>query len=387
MKGQSANRRNYTFFPFRNRAAVAVALPFFIMSMMFGSWIARLPDIKNRLDLSEGQVGLCLLGIALGSLFATPMTVFILRKMHTKTAVFTATAAVCFAFTLPALAQGGLVLFLLLILVGLSEGFLNISMNAAAADLEKRDDIKIMSTCHGMFSLGLAIGAALSGYISRTGFSFFWHIVIIAAVMMTLSAAFRPLLEGVPDGGKDEAGFVFPPKPVLLLGFICMCFNIGEGSVSDWAAVYLRDTIGSDAFTAGLGLAVFSTGMAIGRFSGDFIRARFTSVRILVTGGVVTVIGLLLTVFMTAEWGVLGGLFAAGLGLSLSVPVIYSESTQTEGVAPDVGLAAVATFSIVGFMCGPPLIGFISEMTSLRYGFGFTAMLAALGTVLVLWRR
>ncbi len=375
------------FFPFHNKSAVAVALTFMVMAIMYGSWIARLPDIKLQLGLGEGEIGFALIGLAAGSLIATPLSVYVLNFFGTGRSVFLATLAVCAVFTLPALAVNALTLFLLLSLVGMCDGILNISMNAAATALEKHDKINILSTCHGMFSVGLVIGPATSGWVSQTGFSFFWHIVIVAALMIIFAFLLRPHVLPVPESDTEKSGLTFPSKAIIGLGVICLCFNVCEGAIADWSGIYLRESIGSSAFIGGLGLAIFSVGMSIGRFGGDKIRALLRPGKILLIGGIVSVIGLCIVTFLSVEIAVLVGFFIAGLGLSVSVPVLFSLSTQTPGVKANVGLASVATFSMVGFMSGPPLIGFIAEASDLHYGFAFTAFLAATGVVLILLRR
>ena len=123
--------------------------------------------------------------------------------------------------------------------------------------------------------------------------------------------------------------------------------------------------------------------MAIGRFGGDYIRSLFHSKNILLVGGLTTVTGLLLVVFLPLEYVVIFGLFLAGIGLSVTVPILFSEASKTAGVVPSVGLASVATFSIVGFMCGPPVIGFVSEATTLSVDFAGIAFLALCGVILV----
>lgn len=375
-----------SFFPFRNKNAVCVALTFLFMGFLYGSWITRLPDMRSQLNLSEGEIGLALMGFAVGGLLITPVTVIFLRNLGTGRATFWATIIFSLVFTLPALAQSGTSLMILLAIVGMSLSLLNISMNSAATVLEKRDNINILSTCHGMFSVGLALGATSSGWISKIGFSFFLHILIAAGFLIIFAIIIRPFILSVPNGENRDEPFVFPPKAVIGLGIICACFNVGEGAVADWSAIYLQDVVGSGPFISGLGLAVFSTAMAIGRFGGDKIRTLFTSKTILVTGGLVMAAGLTVVTLFPIEYAVILGFLAAGLGLSSIVPVLYSESTKIPGVQPSLGLASVASFSTVGFLCGPPIIGFISEAFGLPVGFAFMTSLAIVGVALVVFR-
>lgn len=377
----------HSFFPFNNKSAVSIAVTFMFMGAIYGSWIARLPDIQSQLSLSESEVGIALMGLAIGSLMVTPLTVFVLRALGTGKATFWSTIFLCCAFTLPALATGKWTLAALLSVAGMSMSMLNISMNSAAGALEKRDDIRILSSCHGMFSVGLVIGATTAGWFSKIGFSFYWHIVIAASTVIFLATLIRPILVTIPEANNNNTGFVFPSKAIFGLGIISACFTIGEGAVADWSAIYLRDILGSGPFVSSLGLAIFAAGMAVGRFGGDKIRSISSSKNILIVGGILTSLGLLSVALFPVEYIVICSLLLAGLGLSLIIPVLYSESTKVPGVQADIGLASVATFSTVGFMMGPPIIGFISEAFGLVTGFGFLAFLAFLGSVLVFFRR
>lgn len=374
------------FFPLKNATAVSIALTFMILAILYGSWIARLPDIKIQLNLSESEVGLALMGLAVGSLAAMPITVYILKYMHVGKATFVSTLFACGAFMVPAYAQGKWTLFMGLTLCGLTEGFMNIAMNTAGTSFENTSGKKILSTCHGMFSVGLVIGALASGLFANYGFPFPEQMLGIGAAMMVFAFFLRSSVEKVADVEEKDSGFVFPPAVIVGLGIICVCFNIGEGAIADWSGIYLRENIGSDPFTASLGLAIFSTGMAIGRFNGDWIRQIMSSRKILLAGGFIVLFGLSFVVLTNLTSTVIFGFFATGLGLSVAIPILYSESTQIEGVQPSVGLASLTTFSLVGFMCGPPFIGFIAEEIGLRGGFSFLLFLAAFGTFLVFKR-
>jgi predicted MFS family arabinose efflux permease len=260
-------------------------------------------------------------------------------------------------------------------------------MNSAAGALEKRDDIKILSSCHAMFSVGLVIGATSAGWFSKIYLPFFWHIVIAGAVIAFIALLIRPIIIKIPNADEENTSFTLPSKSVIGLGIICTCFTLGEGAVADWSAIYLRDVVGSDPFVSSLGLAIFATGMAIGRFGGDKIRTIFSSKSILTVGGGLTALGLLFVALFPVEYIVIGSLLLAGLSLSSIVPILYSESTKIPDVQANVGLASVATFGTMGFMLGPPIVGFISEAFGLVMGFGFLAFLAFFGSTLMFFRR
>ncbi|MCB9291027.1 MAG: MFS transporter [Lewinellaceae bacterium] len=356
--------------------SLSVGLTFMTLSVLFGSWLARLPEVQAALALSEGQLGLALLGLPLGALALTPFAGWLMNRIHTGRAMALSTLLFCASLPFPSFAQSQFALMGSLFVVGLANNFMNISMNAAASAVEGQYGITIMSTCHGMFSLGAMIGAGSAGLVAAAGIPLQNHLVAVALLMVGLQILLRPVILALPDSPSEGSSFTLPPRALLGLVFIGFCIMIGEGAVADWSAIYLRNTLLADPFAASLGYAGFSLAMALGRFAGDGIKVRFGAARLIATGSLLGAGGLGMAILAPSPIAAVAGFTLVGLGFSTVVPLLFSSAAKTPGVAPGTGIAAVASSGVVGFLIGPPLIGGIAEHFGLSTGLGIIAFLA-----------
>ncbi|MCB0623784.1 MAG: MFS transporter, partial [Saprospiraceae bacterium] len=349
----------------------------------FGSWIARLPEVQSRLGLSEGTLGLALLGMSIGALISTPLSGWLMNRMSTGKATILSTLLLAIAFVFTPYASNFWMLFGLLILLGLANGFMNVSMNTAAASLEKNYRISIMSTCHGMFSLGGMIGAGSSGLVASLDIPLSIHISVVAGLVVLLSLAIRPMLLQVPDVGRQGGpALVLPSRGLARLVLIGFCVMLGEGAVADWSAVFLKNYRDSGPLLAGMGFAAFSLAMAMGRFLGDGFALQLGSGRVVRYGSLIGAAGMLLAVVVPFSAAAILGFFLVGAGFATIVPILFSQASKEAGATPGTAIASVATGGIIGFLVGPPLIGFIGEVAGLSAGFTFLALLALTASLL-----
>ena len=363
--------------------SLSVGLTFMTLSILFGSWLARLPEVLAGLGLSEGQLGLALLGLPLGALTITPLAGWLIGRLSAGRAMMLATLAFCALIPLPSFATSQWGLMGALYIVGLANSLMNVSMNAAAAAVESHYRLAIMSACHGMFSLGAMIGAGSSGLIAAAGIPLQGHLIGLALLMVGLQLLLRPIIATIPHSSKGGSGFTIPPKSIWGLALVGFCIMIGEGAVADWSAIYLRNVLQSGPFVASLGFAGFSLAMALGRFAGDSIRQALGNGRTVVAGSLLGATGLCTAVLIPHPVAAVLGFTIVGIGFSTVVPLLFSAAARTPGVAPGTGIAAVASSGIVGFLIGPPLIGFIGEHYGLGFGLGFVAVLALMSAGVV----
>ncbi|MCB0578777.1 MAG: MFS transporter [Phaeodactylibacter sp.] len=361
--------------------SLSVGLTFMTLSMLFGSWLARLPEVQAALSLSEGQLGLALLGLPLGALALTPFAGWLMQRIPTGRAMILATLLFCACLPIPAFAESQWALMAGLFVVGVSNNFMNISMNAAAAAIEQQYRITIMSICHGMFSLGAMVGAGSAGLVAAAGVPLQGHLIVVALLMVGLQFLLRPIILHLPDSDSGGSSFALPPKALLGLAFIGFCIMIGEGAIADWSAIYLRNILEADPFVASLGYAGFSMAMALGRFAGDGAKVRLGAARLIVIGSLLGAGGLALAILVPVPAAAVLGFTLVGFGFSTVVPLLFSAAAKTPGVAPGTGIAAVASSGVVGFLIGPPLIGGIAEHFGLGFGLGVVAALAMAAAV------
>ncbi len=360
----------------------AVGIVFAINSFMFGNWVVRIPEIKDRLELSESDLGISLLGMSVGAMISMPFMGFLSKKLGAGklTSIFVVMYLV--AFILPVLADSMLFLIIAMIFVGITNGGTDVAMNAAAVAVEKKYDVSIMSTSHGMWSLGSMIGAAFGAIIAQNGISQLWHMAMMSALMLVLCLfLFKPLL-AIKDQADQGKGFVLPKGPLLIMALITFCVMMGEGAIADWSALFIQNEAFGNRLQAGLGYTFYSLAMTLGRFFGDSIIPRFSKRKILVNSGLLATSGLLILVMIPTPIVSIIGLTLTGFGFSLLIPILFSAAADVKGISPGVGIAMVATLGYVGFLFGPPSIGFIAEEFNLKYGIGLIAILGILATVL-----
>jgi MFS family permease len=366
-----------------------VGLSFFLHSFLFGSLATRLPDIKQSLDLSDSEMGWSLLGMSVGGLTMMPFASWLIAKLGTGRANIVFSSVMCLTILIPITATSTWALLIGFYLYGISMGGQDVAMNAAADAVEKKYDLKIMSTCHGMFSIGAMFGAFTASILAGQGMGKETHMLFIVIAMIGLLLYQLPGLRRLPAIVTEEnAIFVLPKGSLLVMGAVGFCIMMGEGAVQDWSAIYLKDRLMADSYMVGLGLAGFSFAMAIGRFYGDLIVPKYGAKRVVSLGALLGSIGILIAISFQSVIGAILGFTIVGIGFSCVVPVLFRNAASVPNVASGTGVAAVTSAGICGFLIGPPTIGFIGETYGLNYGLSIVAILGILAYFLsrkVVW--
>ena len=365
-----------------HKTALAIGLTFAADSLMFGSWVTHIPHVKTALAMNDAQLGLALFGMPLGLLVMNPVSPVLLHRVGLVRTTVLSTLTMALSFALPVWMPDRWALMAALFLVGISIAVLNVAMNTCATHVEKEEGIYIMSSCHGMWSLGGMVGSGSSAALIALGVDPRAHLTLLALLLIGVAWYWlRPALAAVPELGQDDNGgskFVWPTRDLLLMIGIGLSVSLGEGVAFDWSAVYLRDTLGASAQIAALGFTCFSLTMMAMRFTGDLLIPRFGERRLLLFSAGLTVLALLVIIFSLAPaMGILGFLLL-GAGVALGAPILFNAAARVPGLASGAGLATYATFSFVGFLAGPPAIGFVGEAYGFSVAFGAVALLAVL---------
>ena len=370
-----------------NKQRLAVNIMFFTNGFTFANWVARLPEIRALYGMTKTQLGTVLLVSAVGALCSMPFAGwFAVRFGSSKITSITAILFCIFLPFVPILEYPSL-LASILFFFGLIGGAMDVSMNEQAVLVEKTYEKPIMSSFHAVFSIGTALGAG-SGYLfTKFGISLFYHFIGIAVFCLVLVLFAIPnLVKVLPKKQVEEKGnaFVLPTKAILPLGIIALCGMTGEGSLSDWSAMYLTDVLQKKPDIAALGFFTFAGAMMLGRIFGDKIVERFKQRNTLIFSSLLALTGLLLAIIFPILPVVFVGFFIVGLGLSNVVPIVYSSAGNMEGINPSVGISMAATIGYTGFFFGPPIIGLLGDTFGLQIGFCFTLSLFAVMLFLVL---
>ena len=355
--------------------------------MLYGTWAARIPEIQAQAGLSEGALGLALLGAAVGLVASASVAGALVGRFGAHRVTLVGLALFAAVVVGPGLATGFWGLTVAVGLVGLTSGLTDVAMNAWATDVEEADGVTVLGACHGMFSLGGMAGAGLGALAAAAGVPLGLHFGVSGALFaggaLAQGLALRPAppaAGGVADGGPVVA---LPTGPVAGLAALAFCGLIVEGAMADWSAVYLRRALGTSAETAAVGFAVFSAAMAAARFAADPLTHRVGGRRLVAFGALVAAVGLSACVVAPGPAVAVAGFAAVGLGLAAVVPTLFRTAAAAPGMGAGRGIAAVTTTGYLGFLAGPPALGLVAEAAGLRTSFGLLVVLAlavALGT-------
>jgi MFS family permease len=362
---------------------VAVALVFFVNGFVYASWVPRLAQIRAGLDLSEGMLGLALLMVAIGAIVAMPVTGHLIARHGSRALTRVTLILVGIGLPLIGFADGFAMLCLTFLFYGAAAGVLDVSMNAQGIAVERAYRRPIMSSLHGMFSIGAMAGAGATGIVASQGIGIIAQFVAVGALTVLLGPLVaRAMLPAQADAGGRGEGFVLPDRRLVALGVIAFCGLLGEGAMGDWSAVYLDQSLGADVEVAAVAFAVFSLTMALGRFSGDRIVGRLGGGAVVRGGGALAALGLGATLLIGRPEVAIVGFGLIGAGLSCIFPVALSAATRTPGMAAGTAIAGVCTIGYVGFLVGPPAIGGLAELVGLPAALGVVMLLFALIVVL-----
>lgn len=359
---------------------IAVSVFFFIAGITSASWASRIPDIKDKLQLTEAALGGILFSLPAGQLVSLPLSGWLISKFGSRQLLIYASIFFPLTLILIPFAASGLQLIVVLFFFGLWANLFNISMNTQAVEIESMYGRSIMASFHGLWSLAGFCGAAIGNFFVSGNVSPLIHFICIAVFAGILITGFYRYTLPAP-ANNDEAGakqplFIKPDKFVLLLGLISFCCMLCEGSMADWSGIYFQNVVGSPDKFKTLGYVSFMATMASGRFLGDWLITKFGVKRILQFSGTLISGGLLVMILFPWLQAAITGCLLVGIGVSCVVPMVYGLAGRSKSMSPQFALAAVSTIGFMGFLLGPPVIGFIAQASSLRWSF---ALIAAMG--------
>lgn len=353
---------------------VAVGALFFLLGLCFASWASRIPTLRQELNLTDAELGVVLFALPVGSLFSLLLSGWLIHKAGSKRVVLLSLllyGVVLVGIGVPETMAG---LMAVLFLFGAVGNTVNVAVNTQAVGVEVLYGRTIMASFHGLWSLAGFTGAAVGTFMIGKAVDPLYHFLLIcgAVIIVTTVAARFALKE---DYNKQEAVrlFALPPRSLLRLGLICFCCMICEGAMFDWSGIYFQKVVNAEKGWVGAGYTAFMYTMALGRFVADGFTNRFGLKFTLQCSGALIATGLLLAVIFPYLWTSLPGFLLVGFGVSSVVPLVYSAAGKTKTLSAGAAIAAVSTIGFLGFLLGPPLIGLIAGITSLRVSFAVIA--------------
>lgn len=340
------------------------------------AWAPLVPLVKTRLGLSDSHLGLLLVCPGVGLFAAMPVTGALTGRYGARrVAPIAGAVAAC---TLPALASLDHIwlLGLVLVLFGAAGGMTDVAMNVHAVLVERTTGRAMMSSFHGLWSVGCVAGAGLVTLMLASGLTPVSASIVVSAGALLLLAVSRPLM--LPGGGEPgDPAFVMPHGVVLLMGICCAVLFLAEASVQDWSGVLLTTTRGVEESHAGVGYVAFASAMTVCRLVGDPIVRGLGPSRVVVLGSLSAAGGFMLAALAPyPSIDIIGyGLF--GIGAANVVPVMFSAAGRQTVMPANLAIPAMTTIGYAGSLIGPAIIGLLSGL------FGLPASLTIVAALLV----
>lgn len=354
-------------------ARVAVTLVFLVNGALFANWVPRIPAVKSDLGLTEGLLGLALLGMGAGGLAGSLLAGVLVARYGSRPVTLTSSVLLGAALVLPGLAPAWPALLGALALLGAADAGMDVGMNAHGVVVERRYGRSIMNGFHGFWSLGAVAGSLAGSFAAARGVPVAWHLGMAGVALGLLALACAPAL--LAEGADRERT---PPRPlpplptraVGVLGVLALLAAVVEDSPASWSAVYMREDLGTAPGLAGLAYAAFTAAMTAGRLFGDRAVDRFGPVVTTRAGTALAAAGLAGALAVGSPTAAITGFALLGLGMATVFPLAFSAAGHLPGPPAGQAIGMVALIARFGVLLGPPLIGGAADLLGLPTALG-----------------
>ena len=379
---------------------IAVTAVFVAHGLLFASWTAHIPHVMRHLGLTDGTLGIALLGAPVGSVTAMLLASYLIPKLGSRRVVQIALIGYCGTGPLVGLTGSLAALFGALFIWGAFQGTLDVAMNTQAIAVERGSGRALMSGLHGSWSIGSFAGAGIGALAVGAGLALTPQLLILGTIALLgaglLTSRMLPDAVGHDPAGHDavghdaigQSGADEPRKTgtrspsrwsggMILLGAIAFAGMLCEGASADWASVYLSGPLHATGAVPGLGYAAFALAMVTVRLSGNRLLRRFRPSRLLPVLAAAATAGFAAGLAIGRPAAAIAGFVFLGIGLASVVPAVFSAAGRIPGLHPGTAVATVSACGWTGFVCGPPLIGHLASVASLPVALGLLPFLTA----------
>jgi MFS family permease len=357
-----------------NRVRWAVSAFYFGMGLCFATWASRIPDVKMALHLSDADLGTILFALPVGQLTMMPFSGKLVTRYGSHRLILLSLSLYAVCLVNLGMATNFWQLAFALYLFGICGNMNNIAVNTQGVYTEQLFKRTIMSSFHGMWSFAGFTGAIVGLGMLTLDLSPYYHFLIVGAfvfILIVFNYKFLIKAKEFPKTDENKKLFSIPDTSLLSLGVIGFCCMASEGIMFDWSGVYFKDIVKAPGPLVILGYASFMIMMASGRFLGDGMINKFGRKKVITISGCLISIGLFTAVFFPYLIPSTLGFMFVGIGVSTIVPTIYSIAGKNPKIPPGEALTIVSSVSFLGFLMGPPVIGYIAELLGLRFSFAF----------------
>ncbi len=352
----------------KNQQRVILSLFFFLSGVCFSTWTSRIPTIKAAFGYNEAELGTILLAMPISSLVGLPISGWLVSRYDSRVPMTAAFVLLSISLALIGLASSTFMLVAAICCYAFSLRILSIAVNTQAITLQKQFDIKINGSFHGLWSTGGIVGVGISTLFVALDISMSIHLAIIAFITLFLILfSYRFLLRNDRTTTGNKLGLGKPDPYIVYLGLLVFFAAICEGGMFDWSGVYFREVVNAELFT--LGYLCFMIFMTLSRFASDRLIEEIGMPKTFIMSAVLVVAGIGLAVLFPTFWTALVGFCLVGFGTAAIIPMTFLLAGFSKKYSPGIAISIIATYSIVGMLVGPPLIGYIAHAFNLRFAF------------------
>ena len=356
-----------------NRVRLATSLFFFGMGFCFASWASRIPDLKLFLNLSEADLGSILFALPIGQLMGMTTSGRIVSKYGDRRIAILGLIAYAVCLTFLGLPTKSWQLALALFFFGFCGNLCNIAVNTLGVHTQQLFEKPIMGSFHGSWSLAGFSGALMALIMLSFHFNPFQHFLfVLSIVLLIIIFNYRYLLKSTVKKvvEKQETSFFKIKDPTLIwLGVISFCCLASEGIMFDWSGIYFKEIVKAPGSLVVLGYTSFMITMATGRFLSDVLVAKYGPRKVLLLSGLLISTGLYTAVLFPYILICTIAFMLVGFGVSNVIPIVFNAAGKRTKISTSGALTTVSSIGFLGFLMGPPIIGYIAELTSLKYSF------------------
>jgi MFS family permease len=360
----------------RAKQRIALSIYFFLSGICFSTWASRIPTIKTYFNLNDAELGTILLVMPIASIIGLPISGWLVSKFDSRVPLVVSFIFFSFSLAWIGYANSTFMLVLAICLFSFFMRILNIAMNTQSITLQKKFEKRIVGAFHGLWSTGGLMGVIVCTLMIKLNVSMAMHLLIISILTLIASiACYRYSLtdDKSPSGNKLIIGK--PDTFILYLGFIIFFAAMCEGGMFDWSGIYFKEVVGEDIFT--YGYLTFMASMALSRFFSDRIIQEIGVKNTYVLSAVSIALGISMAVFFPYFWPALLGFCLVGFGTAPIFPMTFMLAGTSKKYSPGMAISIISTYSTVGFLLGPPIIGYLSHAFGLQNAF-FVFVLAGL---------
>lgn len=357
-----------------NNQNIAVGIVFFLLGLSFTTWTSRIADIQQKLNLSDGKLGSVLFAMPVGLWVSLAVSGWFIKKYSSKSVAVWGLILYHIILVSIGLCSTTIQLVITLFLSGLFYSAVNVSMNTQGTLAEKKANKTLLPFFHGIWGVAGFIGASVGTLFIKNGIPTTTQFIIVASLGMATILLSKKYLIYKPELEKVGKTFAIPEKSLIILGVIAFFAMICESTMYDWSVVYFQKEVYNANNNIGIGYSVFMAMMTIGRFANNFLLGKYGIRNLILINACLIFSGTLIAIIYPNLTGSSIGFGLVGLGISSMVPLVAGAASKTRKMAPASGIASVLTIGFIGYLIGPPLIGYISEHFNLKVAFVLLAI-------------